>query len=138
MGVNFFKWDKTYNTGITKIDIQHKVIIKVLNELYNVVMINNKEEKLDDIINELVQYTKYHFNEEEILMKRINFPIEEDHIKKHNDFIEKIKEIIERRKKGDNFIAIDIINFLKDWLIDHILVEDKKYAEYIIIKNINI
>jgi len=92
MATAFFKWDKAYNTNIPAIDIQHKVIVKILNELYDVVMVNNEEEKMADIINELVQYTMYHFDEEEKIFSKYDFKQEKSHKEKHQKFIKFFKQ----------------------------------------------
>ena len=136
METAFFKWDKAYNTNIPVIDMQHKVIVKILNELYEVVLVNNEEEKMSDIINELMQYTIYHFEEEEKLFEKHNFKESKDHKKEHQKFINEIKSIEIKQKSGETFLAFYLINFLKDWLIDHILVSDQEYVKFFKQKNI--
>ncbi len=136
----FIEWSDTYNTGITKIDIQHKVIIKILNELYSIVIIDNNKYKIDDILNELVQYTIYHFGEEEKLFEKYNYTDEKEHKAEHKIFIDKINKIIKDKNKYTDSSILDLIEFLKDWLTEHILVTDNKYSVFfknkgIIIKN---
>jgi len=130
MGGDFFKWEEVYNTNITSIDTQHKVIIKILNELYDVVLVNKQENKLSDILNELVQYTIYHFREEEKLFDKYGFTEEKEHRAEHQDFIEKVKEFGKTLEKEEGFLVFDLIEFLKDWLIDHIMITDQKYVVF--------
>ena len=130
MDKDFFKWEDIYNTNIASIDTQHKVIIKILNELYEVVLVKKQENKLADILNELVQYTVYHFQEEEKLFEKYAFEEEVEHKNEHQKFIDKVNQfgkILESRKA---FIAVDLIEFLKDWLIDHIMITDQKYVVF--------
>jgi hemerythrin len=126
----FFKWDESFETGITKIDIQHKVIVKILNELYDAVIHNKEEEKMGQIINELVQYTVYHFEEEEKLFERYGFPHKEEHKKEHQKFIEKINDAVKLLETDSTIVALDLITFLKDWLTEHILITDGEYSKY--------
>ncbi len=138
MSSEFFKWDDSFSTNIPAIDVQHKVIVKVLNKLHDVIVAESQKEKMADIIDELVQYTIYHFGEEEKLFAEYNFNLEKSHIVEHKEFVNKIKDISKRFRKGEEFVAFDLINFLKDWLIDHILISDQKYAEFFKQKNIKI
>jgi len=130
MDTDFFKWDVVYNTNIASIDTQHKVIIKILNELYDVVLIDKQEDKLLDILNELVQYTIYHFEEEEKLFDVYGFTEEKEHRAEHQDFINKVKVFGEKLEKEEDFLVFDLIEFLKDWLIEHIMIADQKYVVF--------
>ena len=133
MVTNFFKWNTAFETGITIIDTQHKVIVKTLNELYDII-IEEDNSKIDNIIIELLNYTDYHFNTEEKLFEKYKFPEETEHKLEHKNFIEKINEKLNKKKSDD--LAMDLLEFLKDWLVDHILVTDQKYA--IFFKNNNL
>ncbi len=126
----FFEWKKEYETGIEKIDIQHKVILKILNELYRIIVEEQQVAILDEILDELVSYTKYHFSEEERLFEQINYNNEIKHKAEHRIFFEKIQKFIERKEKGED-IVLDLVNFLANWLIDHILVSDQGYVSFI-------
>ncbi len=135
----FFKWNDIYSTGITKIDIQHKVIIKILNELYSIVIIDKDSYKIDDILNELINYTVYHFGEEEKLFEKYGFNLKESHIKEHRDFEKEVTCMVANGgKKNNETFVINLINFLKEWLTEHILVTDQKYVEYFNKNNISI
>ncbi len=130
MGGDFLKWEESYNTGIASIDTQHKVIIKILNELHDVVLVNREENKLSDILNELVQYTIYHFDEEEKLMHKYGFIEVKQHKEEHQMFIEKMGSLEEKLAQGHPFIVFDLIEFLKDWLIEHIMDVDQRYVSF--------
>ncbi len=135
-GNEFFQWDKACETGIAKIDVQHRVIVKILNDLYDIVIGDKEEEKMKDIIHELVQYTIYHFGEEEKLFKKYGFPLEKEHKEEHQKFINKVKESVRLVEEDKGMVALELITFLKDWLTEHIMITDGKYAEYFKQKNI--
>ena len=128
MRTDFFKWNKTFETGIIKIDIQHKVIIVILNELYDIIIGNQQEYKIDDTISELVRYAEYHFVTEEELFEKYNYSKEKEHKLEHRKFIEKINNLINHANVDRGTVAIELLNFLKDWLTDHILVTDQEYV----------
>ena len=134
METDFFKWSSAFETGIARIDIQHKVIVKVLNELYEIVIVNREKEKIDEILNELVQYTIYHFGEEEKIFEKYNYSDKVEHEKIHRKFKEELEDIIS--KKNNNSVAIELISFLKNWLIDHIMNTDQEYVNFFKAKGI--
>ena len=138
METNFFKWETIFETGIEKIDNQHKVIIRLLNELYKIILDENGGGSIDNVINELVQYTDYHFGEEEKLFAKYKYIEEEQHKLEHQKFIDKINNIVKNEIKSEDFVAIELLNFLKDWLLEHIMVSDQKYAVFFNDNNIQI
>ena len=127
---DFFEWNSTFETGITRIDIQHKVIVRILNELYDIIIGNKEEGKISNIIHELIQYTEYHFSEEEKMFDEYNYIEEKEHKLEHQKFVEEIQVVVSHMNSDKGMLAIELMNFLKDWLTEHILDTDKKYVEY--------
>ena len=130
MQSEFFKWNATFETGITRIDIQHKVIVRILNELYDIIIGNNEEDKISDIIVELIQYTEYHFSEEERMFSEYNYIGEKEHKIEHEKFVEEIHLVISQMNTDKGMVAIELMEFLKDWLTEHILDTDQKYVKF--------
>lgn len=121
-------WNENNNTDIPIIDEQHRAIISAINTLHYFIT-NNKESKLiESIIITLDQYTKLHFNTEEEIIRQINYP----ELKEHMEFHESLKDDMDRvslEVKSENDPEI-LLRFLKHWWLNHICVEDRKYAEY--------
>ena len=130
MQSEFFGWSTTFETGITRIDIQHKVIVRILNELYDIIIGNNEEEKISKIIQELIQYTEYHFGEEEKMFSEYNYIEEKEHKKEHQTFVDEIQQAVSQMSTDKSILAIELMNFLKDWLTEHILDTDQKYVKF--------
>jgi hemerythrin-like metal-binding protein len=124
------KWQKDYNIGITVVDEQHKKLCSMLTNLENSINSDDVYQVMGDILKELVQYTKYHFEEEEKVMQRISYPDFEKHKKLHKDLVNEISIILLDLKNGKKINAFELKTFLQKWLIDHILGEDKKIGEY--------
>ena len=124
------KWQKDYNIGITVVDEQHEKLCSMLTNLETSIKSDGTCQIMGDILKELVQYTKYHFEEEEKIMQRISYPDFEKHKKLHKDLVNKIVIILVDLKKGKEISAFELKTFLQKWLIDHILGEDKKIGEY--------
>ncbi|WP_038055161.1 bacteriohemerythrin [Thermodesulfobacterium hydrogeniphilum] len=118
------EWNEQLVTGIKEVDTQHQKLISLINELYEALIQKKEKEVLDRILRELVDYTNYHFKTEERLMDENKCPEKEVHKKAHEFFKSKIKELI--RKKEEDYASFELFKFLKNWLITHILVMDKK------------
>jgi hemerythrin len=124
------EWDNSYNTEIDNIDMHHKHLVLLLNKSYDAMQINNKYE-IGKILNELTEYTMYHFNAEHNLMIEYNYDSIHDHLKAHSYFINKVDELKLQITTNNSLCNLELVVFLKDWLIDHILVTDRELFEFI-------
>jgi hemerythrin-like metal-binding protein len=125
-------WGLKLSVGIEKIDEQHKKLIDLINEL-NAAM-RNKQAKtvLANILTELSKYTKTHFQTEEVYFKTFNYPETKAHIVEHENFIKKISDFQESLKADDACLSIEIMKFLRDWLVNHILKTDMQYKVFFV------
>lgn len=130
--MSYFSWQDIYKLGIEKVDIQHQKLVELISDLLELVILENNHQKIEDILNELIKYTEYHFAEEEKLMIELNFPNFEVHKKIHQSFVEKINEFYAKYSRGEIALEIQILNYLKTWLINHILITDKEFANFYI------
>jgi hemerythrin-like metal-binding protein len=128
--MELIKWNNSYSVGFDKIDEQHKQLFTLLNQLYNAMSVGKGREVITKTLDELTDYTKKHFFEEEKLMFVYSYPQYESHKALHTDFVTKIKEMRKKADAGEVRITIELADFLKKWLVDHIIGVDKKYAEY--------
>lgn len=129
--MSFFQWQDSMSVGIDQIDKQHMQLVSLIDELYNAMSKGQAKDELDRIFNELFDYTKTHFFSEEKLMFVHQYKDYENHKKEHEKFVEEIKEQKHMFDQGDHKIAIKVANFLKDWLTNHIMKSDQKYAPYL-------
>ena len=128
----WIKWDNKYQTGYKRIDDQHRELVNIINDLYETGVVGDLSNEyvrrsFNAIIKRTIDYATYHFSYEEKIMKAINYSISKDHISKHRAFSIKVVEEVDKYENGDNLVIEDFINFLKNWLINHIIVEDKKF-----------
>ena len=130
MSTKLINWDKTYSVGIEIIDKQHKKLVDIINVLFNSFSNGKAENIVSDVINELVEYTVYHFKVEEDLFEEYNYPEKEDHKQKHQEFINQVAEWKVKLQKGDENIHYECLDFLKTWLLKHIKGDDIAYTVY--------
>ncbi len=124
------EWSEEYSVNCSEIDEQHKVLFDLINQLYSKFSDTDKDTILD-ILNELYKYTDEHFRTEEVLFDIYKYPHTEEHKKEHKDFVDKVAEFTKKFEEGDEMLTFDILFFLKDWIIEHILYSDRKYIDYL-------
>lgn len=124
------KWDDSLSINLSQFDDQHKKLLYLINEFYTNVE-NSSSEKLAKILTGLLEYTIEHFTSEEKHMVEYRYPDYLSHKKQHDLFILKINEFHDKFYSGSFFLPLRIKLFLKRWIVNHILVIDKKYAEFL-------
>jgi|ERR1039457_2292905 hemerythrin-like metal-binding protein len=122
-------WKPEYSVNEEGLDSHHIKLFDMLNTAYENVMSSLEVDSVLPIIDELSQYTKYHFSEEEQYIRKINFHDIDTHIAKHREFSDKI-ETLKSHYNGNNLeITQELIIVLGDWLLHHVLKDDRMYSE---------
>ncbi|HBA72166.1 MAG: hypothetical protein A2X82_13440 [Geobacteraceae bacterium GWC2_55_20] len=124
-----FVWKKEYSVGVELLDEHHKNLFGIFNSLYENTMHSKEVEYVLPIIDELQQYTRYHFIAEEKYMREQGFSGTDDHILKHEDFAERINNLYSQYRDDDLEVTIELIVVLGNWLLHHVLEEDRKYSK---------
>lgn len=125
-----FEWQDNLSVGIAEIDMQHKKFIDLINQLHDVLLTEKSAEKMNSIFWELMRYVSEHFATEEKYFIKYHYLGTDSHIKEHIDFENQVKEFQIRFERGEQTISIEILSFLKDWLIKHIKGTDQKYTTF--------
>jgi hemerythrin len=127
------KWSEHYEIGIEEIDNEHKEIIINYEKLYELMKKGLGHEYYEELVAFLTSYVNNHFAHEEAFQESINYDKHSQHIAYHQLFKEKVEQIIAShdKKTVTNLDLIKINLFIKDWLIHHILVEDRKIGEFL-------
>jgi hemerythrin-like metal-binding protein len=124
-------WSEAYEIGHDLIDQQHQTLVNMINELNRIVAGQGSREDTEKILSKLVNYTVFHFGAEEELFKSTQYPLTEEHIQKHEDLVGKITEFQEAFKNNEADVSDELLDFLTDWLTNHIQGTDRGYREYI-------
>lgn len=128
--MNLIEWNSNYSVGIEKFDNEHKKLIELINKLNDAMKNGRSREVLNDIISSLIKYAQTHFKSEEDFFKSSAYPEAQAHSNFHKAFVLKVTDFEKRFKLNQVGLGVDVMNFLKDWLINHIQKEDKKYSSY--------
>lgn len=123
------KWTDKYSIGIEEIDKQHKVLIKILSDLENIIGDSQLIHKLDDILERLINYFQTHFSTEEEYLKKFEYHDIDAHMEHHKSFISGLISFIDKykRQKNHNDIAKQLLEFAYEQLNDEI-TSDLKYV----------
>lgn len=124
-------WEKDYELGIRIIDEQHRGLVDLINKLHDAMRERRTKEVLSQIINEMQTYYQEHFSTEEKFFDEYNYPDAVEHKQEHAEFKTKVNEFAADHDSGKVMLSIDIINYLRDWLIEHINGTDKLYAPFL-------
>lgn len=123
------EWKDEYALGIESIDEQHKKLFEIADRIYDLIqntILMDKYDAIVEIINELKDYTIYHFAAEEEYMKSIGYKKLLSQKVAHDDFLHKVEEIdFEKIDNGQNAYLLETLDFVVEWLGQHILKEDK-------------
>lgn len=127
------EWTSDLETGIERVDEQHKVLVDILNRLNDINSTDNEE--MEDIFDELYDYATYHFMNEECLMLKNDYVGAKEHCKFHNDFKFQIQKYRELFKKNNITFSKSTQKYLLEWFISHIRGTDIQMASALKRKN---
>ncbi|NTW26932.1 MAG: hemerythrin family protein [Candidatus Moranbacteria bacterium] len=123
-----FIWDEKYSVGVAEIDEQHKKLVATIAKLNEAISKAKSIEKdVKSVLTELKQYVEVHFSTEEKYFKEFNYEFAEQHILEHREFAKKIESFYEKYAGNEVEISFELIDFLEDWLLDHMMTQDRKY-----------
>lgn len=126
-----FDWSDTLSTGIPSIDRQHRTLVDVLNELHDGILAGRGQATLTETFARLMQYTEDHFAYEEGLLRDAGYGELEAHIAFHRGLSARVVELKREFEGGNAGISLELLEFLRDWLRQHIVGTDKRYAPWL-------
>jgi hemerythrin-like metal-binding protein len=123
------KWEGKYSVGLSIIDKEHKELIRIMNTAIEAKQHNDNIDEILILLKQLTDYALKHFSTEEFYMAKFKYSEFQYHQEEHHNFSNKAIAYCNRVIEGDNHIANEILEYLKQWLVDHIQKTDKKYVE---------
>jgi len=123
-------WSDALSVHVQEIDAQHQRLVAMINELDDAMRSGKGKELLGKIINGLAAYAVTHFSTEEKYFARFGYSDAENHTQEHASFIQKVSDFKEKFTTSRLSLTIEVMNFLSNWLKNHILNSDKKYSSF--------
>ena len=129
MDNNMIEWNDKYSVNISLIDEQHKKLFEIINKAIVAKKHCKATKDVLEILDEMTEYALKHFEIEERYMKEFSFPEYQNHRKEHIDFTNNTIDYKNRVVGGDLQIINEILEYLNQWLVNHIQASDRKYID---------
>ena len=127
----FLEWLREYEIGHEQIDAQHRHLVDMVNNLHVATIAGEGVQVLAPVLKELVDYVREHFRAEEQLAA--SFAPEECALQRaaHAKIVKRLKEVIAISRSAPQRASVELTSLLKAWVIKHVLVVDKRLAQYL-------
>jgi hemerythrin len=123
-----FPWQEKYSVGIPQIDAQHQGLIRLINDLHSAMASGHGKDAIGKTLDELIRYTKSHFTYEETVLRQKNYSKYAMHLAEHKKLTAQVTELREKFLSNKLTLTMEVMQFLKNWLADHIMGHDHQYA----------
>lgn len=126
-------WCSDFEIGVSEIDEEHKQIIDHFEKLYELMKTGHGHDYYNELIQFLEYYVIHHFKHEETLQQKIGYGDFEHHKKLHAEFKTQVEALMSHYD-ASNVTNADLVRlnlYIKNWLSEHILIEDKKISRFI-------
>lgn len=123
-----FTWNDSYSVKVAVCDQQHQRLFAIINELADAMRSGKGQEVVSSTVGELLQYTRTHFRQEETLMQKANYPELAAHQAMHHKFEADVEALQKQSRSGRAANSVQVLNLLRDWLVNHIQKVDRQYS----------
>lgn len=120
-------WQREFDTGVERVDQQHRRLVEIINGLYHNIGAGQGEAAILGVLGELTRYAEHHFATEERLLSLLG-PASRGtavHIAAHETYRQRIGDIRARHEAGENLVAIQVLAFVSEWWVGHIAECDR-------------
>lgn len=124
-------WSDKYSVGVKTLDGQHTILFNLINDLHTAMMKGQAQKMTGPILRKLIDYTHTHFTAEEAMLSTSKYPALEAHRALHRELIKQVEDFSARFERGEITVNLNLLNFLRDWLINHIQKTDKEYSSWL-------
>jgi len=121
-------WTANLSVGVPDLDAQHKQLIGLVNELHDAMAKGLGKAVLQPLLDKLVRYTLTHFSAEERYMAQSGYGALPAHKAEHERLTHTVQDFKRRYDSGQTMLTVEVMTFLKDWLLSHIQGTDRQYA----------
>ena len=132
----FMSWSDDLSVQISSIDEQHRKLLSIINNLHDSMQLGKANTVMRRILAELASYTATHFAHEERLFRQYSYSNSISHQSSHASLVSQLKELQKQFDAGAP-ISIKTFGFLKKWLTEHILKDDRAYSQFLRSKGVS-
>lgn len=124
-------WTDDFSVGVKSLDEQHKGLVATLNGLHAAMLAGHEKAVTGELLNRLANYTHQHFVAEEAMMQRTGYPQYAAHCTQHKDLTAQVEGFVARYERGEVALTVDLLLFLREWLLTHIQKSDREYGPWL-------
>ena len=125
------QWDDSFNLQIDVIDEQHRRLVELMNRLIDIKDKDLSGEGVVEALGEMTNYLGDHFDTEEQMMIDHGYPGIVSHREEHQNFVTQTAFYIATYRESGVSLEKDILMFLQEWLVDHILKTDQDFGRFV-------
>lgn len=126
----FITWSSEYETGVPAVDRDHKILVDLINQVDALVAEGGGPDAVGEVVERLTDYVAEHFAREERLMEEAGFAGAAAHMARHEDFTHRVGSLAREYEFDPESVDMrEVLDFLADWLVNHILKADKAFAD---------
>jgi hemerythrin len=124
------QWTDEFSVGVSMMDRQHQKLIGMLNRLIKEPETQTHSETISDLLTGMIAYAREHFRDEEALMSEYDYPLKDQQAEQHKAFVKKTVDLCSAVEVGVDIVPHVMLEYLKDWLVHHILQQDMRYKTF--------
>ncbi len=129
--MSLITWSDQLSVGVEEIDTQHKKLVQLINGLHDHMLAGDASDIMGKVLDRVIEYTVFHFGTEERLMSEYDYPQSPLHKLEHQKLVSTATDLQNKLKSSQAHITMETMNFLRDWLQNHILKTDKLFGKYL-------
>jgi hemerythrin-like metal-binding protein len=124
-------WSASYSIGVAVLDSEHRHLFDLLNQLYDSIIDGSvSDENTRGILDKVLDFAVRHCDHEEEMLAQANYPGLADVSHQHEYLRDKMGDF-QRKLSRHGCVSTELANFLMEWVLQHILKEDKKCGAFL-------
>ncbi|MBC7906426.1 MAG: bacteriohemerythrin [Rhodospirillaceae bacterium] len=131
MGRVVLQWHEEYRVDVLRLDTHHRRLFEQANAILDAVDCGRDLPEVLSLVDAIAEYARYHFGEEEALMERHGYPEAETHRARHARLMDMLGETRDQIQERGFADSATMLTFLKEWLVNHICTDDRRYTTYL-------
>ncbi|HTX41803.1 MAG TPA: bacteriohemerythrin [Acidobacteriaceae bacterium] len=125
-----FVWNDSYSVHVEQFDAQHRKLFEIINDLAAAMRVGQGSEVIRDTVHRLAVYTRTHFLQEEVAMRRTGYPGLAVHQMQHQALMAEVEKFKKDLDEGRQPNTVMVLEFLREWLVNHIQKSDRAYSNH--------
>jgi hemerythrin len=125
---HWVEWKPFYSVGHPALDDEHKQLLGIIDDLFDAIQTGHGQDRIEEVLNRLEEYTTSHCGHEECVMRECGYPDLESHMVMHDEMQ---RRVLTLRNSASVISESELLEFVKNWWVSHILNQDKQYMPYL-------